>query len=73
MDKKSVNLQYRYAYIDLVTGECLGCATFSYEIIHDAYISVPHGDNTYVGLYYNQQDGLWYTNADFSELAEGFN
>lgn len=73
MNGKSVNLEYRYAVINLSTGQCLGCMTCSYEIINDAYIAVPHGDNTYVGLYYNQADELWYTNADFSELAEGFN
>ena len=71
MDKK--RLQYRYAVINLSTGECLACATFSYEIINDAYIEVPHGNNNYVGSYYNQQDGLWYTDGTFGVLAEGLN
>lgn len=73
MNERSLNLEYRYAVINLSTGECLGCMTCSYEIINDAYISVPHGNNDYVGSFYNQQDGLWYTTADFSELADGLN
>lgn len=68
----SQNLQYVYAQINVSTGECLACATTSYEINHPAYILVPTmGD--YVGKFYNQEDGLWYTTGDFSELAEGLN
>ena len=66
-------LQYHYAKIDTVTGRCKGCATYSYEIIHDAYIPVPRTSSDYIGKYYNQQDGLWYTDGTFTVLADGLN
>lgn len=70
MNGKSVNLEFNYACINLETGECLGCATFSYEIINDAYIPVPHAYSSYVGKYYNQEDGLWYYNPEFTEIFD---
>ena len=73
MSERSMLLEYRYAIINLETGECLACMTFSYEIINDAYIPVPHGDNSYRHSFYNQQDGLWYTDGTFTVLAEGLN
>ena len=66
-------LAYNYAKINLTTGECVGCMTFSYEINNAAYIPVPTISNGYVGSYYNQQDGLWYTDGTFTVLADGLN
>lgn len=63
-------LQYTYATIDLETGECYGCMTYSFEIINEAYIPVPTLDD-YVGKYY--KDGLWYVDSEFTILAEGLN
>jgi hypothetical protein len=73
MTNRAVNLEFKYAIINLSTGECLACMTFSYEIVNDAYIPVPHADDDYVGLYYNQQDGIWYEDSGFTVVAEGFN
>ena len=66
----SMNLEFNYAVINLQTGKCLACATFSYEIINDAYIAVPHAYHAYVGKYYNQADGIWYYDADFTEFFD---
>ena len=66
-----VNLQYNYARIDLSTGECVGCRTYSYEIINDAYIPIPHMTSDYLGKYY--RDSLWYEDSEFTILAEGLN
>ena len=63
----SVNLQYNYATIDLDTGLCLFCRTYSYEIPLPEYIPVPTlGD--YTGKYYSQDDELWYLDAEFTQL-----
>lgn len=64
-------LQYSYATIDLETGECYGCMTYSYEINHEAYIQVPYASRNYVGKYY--KDGIWYEDAEFTILATDLN
>lgn len=63
-------LQYNYAVIDLTTFKCGACGTFSYEVNHPAYISIPEtGD--YVGKYYNiNGDQMWYHDAEFTQLWE---
>lgn len=66
-------LAYNYARIIVETGECVGCKTYSYEIIDNRYIPVPQALSAYVGSYYNQQDGLWYTDGTFTVLADGLN
>lgn len=58
-------LQYNYAKIRLESGLCVGCMTFSYEIIDEEYIPVPRASNEYVGKYYNQLNGKWYYEAEF--------
>lgn len=63
-------LQYNYAKIRLDSGLCVGCMTFSYEIINEAYIPVPRASNEYAGKYYNQADGLWYYDADFTQIFD---
>lgn len=57
-------LQYNYATIDLETGECIACATYSYEIDDPAYIAIPRAYDVYVGKYYH--DGSWYEDAEFT-------
>lgn len=66
----SINLQFNYAVINLGTGQCLACATFSYEIINDAYISVPDARDAYVGKYYNKETELWYYDAQFTQIFD---
>lgn len=60
----SVNLQYNYAKINLDTGECIFCMTFSYEIPLPEYILVPVHTDDYVGKYYH--DGHWYADSAFT-------
>lgn len=57
-------LQYNYAGIDLETGECMSCGTYSYEIDDPAFIPVPKAYNDYIGKYYH--DGSWYADAEFT-------
>lgn len=57
-------LQYNYATIDLETGECIACATYSYEINNPAYIAIPRAYDVYVGKYYHE--GAWYEDAEFT-------
>lgn len=63
-------LQYNYARIDLQTGRCKGCGTYSYEVNNPAYIVIPTtGD--YYNKYYNLNgDKLWYWDAEFTQLWE---
>ena len=60
MSKIEPRLHYSYATIDLTTGECLGCMTYSFEIINEAYIPVAHAYSSYVGKYYDRETGIWY-------------
>lgn len=57
-------LQYNYAGIDLETGECMSCMTYSYEINDPAFIPVPKAYNDYIGKYYH--NGSWYEDAEFT-------
>lgn len=57
-------LQYNYAGIDLETGECLSCATYSYEINLPNFIPVPEARDEYCGKFYH--DGQWYEDAEFT-------
>ena len=62
-------LQYNYAKIDLSTCRCVGCKTYSYEIINQAYIPVPYITNDYLNKYYNLNgDQLWYHDSLFQNL-----
>lgn len=61
-------LQYNYAKINLSTGECSFCKTYSYTIPLPEFIQVPKHTNDYVGKFYNQADGLWYLDAGFTQL-----
>jgi hypothetical protein len=64
-------LQYNYAGIDLNTGRCRSCATYSYEINNPAFIPVPYATNDYMGKYYNiNGDQMWYLDAEFTQLWE---
>lgn len=63
-------LQYNYAKINLTTGECVGCATFSYQINNAAYITVPRASDEYIGKFYNQSNGLWYYDAQFTQIFD---
>lgn len=61
-------LPYNYAKINLSTGECIFCKTYSYEIPLPEYILVPRAMNEYKGKFYNQEDQLWYLDASFTQL-----
>lgn len=64
-------LQYNYAGIDLTTGQCRSCATYSYEINHPAFIRIPYATNDYCDKYYNiNGDQMWYWDAEFTQLWE---
>ena len=64
-------LPYNYAKINLTTGLCVGCKTYSYEINNNAYIPGPWAYAEYVGKYYNLNgDQMWYWDAEFTQLWE---
>lgn len=65
-------LPYNYARI-LESGLCVGCKTYSSEIIHDLYIPVPSLSNDYIGKYYNRTTDLWYEDASFTIEATAVN
>lgn len=66
-----INLAYNYAKIDLTTYRCVGCKTYSYEIVNDAYIPVPYASDDYYNKYYNLNgDQMWYLDAGFTQLWE---
>lgn len=67
MNERAMNLEYNYAVINLQTGECLGCMTFSYEIINDAYIPVPHIYYDYQHKYYDRETESWFYDAEFTQ------
>lgn len=57
-------LQYNYATINVNTGLCTGCSTYSYEINNPAFVQVPKLSSAYIGKYYH--DGNWYEDAEFT-------
>ena len=65
----AVNYAYYYAIIDLETGECLGVQdTTDYmdPTLYPEYIPIPEYNEDYAENYYNQADGNWYTDAEFT-------
>lgn len=62
----SINLQYVYAQIDVSSGLCENVFTSSYQIPMAGYVEVPYQTTEYEGKYYNQADGHWYADADFT-------
>ena len=67
----SMTLEYNYAIIDTITGQCGGCLTQTYALNHPAYVAVPEATDDYVDKYYNiNGDQMWYWDAEFSQLWE---
>lgn len=66
-------LPYNYAKINLTTGECVGCKTYSYEINNSAYIPVPNYSDDYIGKYYNRTTDLWYIDSAMTIEATDVN
>lgn len=66
-------LPYNYARILTDSGLCVGCATYSYEINHVAYIPVPHASDNYMGKYYNRDLDLWFEDELFTIEATEIN
>lgn len=65
----ATNYAYYYAIIDLETGECLGVMDMSSYVSPDEYpeyIAIPEYNEDYMENYYNQADGNWYTDAEFT-------
>lgn len=54
-------LHYKYARIDVETGECLGVRQTTEFIENPAMIPIPVYDEDYVGKYYI--NGNWYEDA----------
>ena len=63
-------LAYNYAKVNLTTGECTSCGTFSYQINNPAYIEVPENDPDYCGKFYDFNTGLWYIDSAKTILWE---
>ena len=66
----SINLQYNYANVDPETGLCGSCMTYSNQVPLSNYIEVPYATDDYIGKYYNFDNGLWYWDAEFTQLWE---
>lgn len=55
-------LYYKYAEIDVDTGECVGLRTQTYPIDNPALIPIEVSDENYIGKYYI--NGEWYEDAE---------
>ena len=64
------NLQYNYVQINPETGEVLSCFTSSYEIPLPDYIEIPYATNDYAHKFYNASNGMFYWDAEFTQLWE---
>lgn len=69
-NQRSQLLEYNYAQIDASTGECLTTFTSSYQIpsSFQEYVEIPVYIGDYKGKFYNRNDGLWYLDADFTQI-----
>lgn len=63
-------LPYNYAILD-ENNCCVGCRTYSYNIPLENYIPISSLNYDYLGKYY--KEGLWYTDSEFTILADGLN
>ena len=64
-------LQYNYAKINLPSGLCTACGTFSYQVPLENYIEVPYATNDYAGKYYDfYGTKMWYHDELFQNLWE---
>lgn len=61
-------LAYHYAQIDLVTYECVGCFTCSYQINDPEFIQIASYKDEYVGTFYNPADGLFYYDSEYTRV-----
>lgn len=55
-------LYYKYAEIDLETGECIGVHTMTAPLDHPAMIPIEVRDEEYIGKYYINDN--WYEDAE---------
>lgn len=55
-------LYYKYAEIDVETGECLGVCTQTYAVNNPALIPIPVEDDNYIGKFYI--NGNWYEDPE---------
>lgn len=65
----ATNYAYYYAVLDLATGECYEVQdTTDYMDPNEfpEYIAIPEYNEDYIGNYYNQADGNWYTDPEFT-------
>lgn len=72
----AINYAYYYAIIMLDSGLCIGIedTTDYYDPEeYPDYIAIPEYNRAYLMKYYNQEDGKWYEDADFTIEAEGLN
>lgn len=60
-NKIEPRLYYKYAEIDLATGECIGFHTMTYTVDNPAMIRVEVEDYEYLGKYY--LNGSWWEDA----------
>ena len=60
-------LQYFYACYNTETGVCESVFTASYVIDYPGFVQIPIFSNVDVGKYYNQSNGLWYNDAEFTQ------
>lgn len=70
------NYQYSYAVIMLDSGLCIEVVDCTDYIDHEEYpdyIEIPEYNEDYLLKYYNQTNGKWYEDADFTIEAEGLN
>lgn len=62
----SLNYAYNYAHIDLETGMCIGVYSCTNEDSNSDMIPIPVYDEEYALKYYNQANGQWYEDAEFT-------
>lgn len=72
----AMNYAYFYARIILSTGMCvevIDTTNYHDPAEYPEYIAIPEANRAYLLKYYNQADGKWYTDAAFTNEAEGLN
>lgn len=63
-------LHYNYAVIDVNSGRCFQVMRTQREFADNDCICIPSCDENYLEKYYNQSNGLWYVDSEFSELYD---
>lgn len=62
-------LEYNYAVLN-DNDQCVAVLTYSCEVPLDTYILIPNLNGDYMDKYYDRETGIWYYDAEHTEIFD---